>query len=579
MVIIKGQYELLGLLGKGGFGETFLARDLHLPSKPKRALKKLVYPDTDPEQYKVIEARFEREAVTLENLGRENHPQIPKLYAYFTHDHDYYLAQEFIEGETVQKQVEDAGPFDEQKVRGILIRLLDVLEFIHSRGIIHRDIHPKNVILTKRGGQSLPVLIDFGAVREVASQTLDADGNPVSSTIIFRHEEYTSPEQIMGRATYASDLFSLAKTAVFMLTGQNPSRLTAKKGLRAYAPEVSDGLEGIIDKAIEYSLKVRYRNAGEMLEALQAAASDKEKRPPAPPPPVAQPSSVLPDGHSYLERGPQPGCHVLLREADGQAVLLLEKRDSLNRTILIDKYLVTCSQFATFLNDDGIKERTRIGEEGSVRIISSKGGNLIACDARTYWEDKRVGGTAWGLTYDSGRWKPLLSSERLPVTLVTTHGACMYAAWARGLGVDNVDVSVGLPNEADWEVAAFWDFEAGRKRQFPWGDEWDIFKLNSLCYWARRELFSQDHTYKKWLGKATPTPVGDFTQGASPSGMMDALGNVWEWTAERDHSGRFMIKGGAYLCVRTNFESSSPIYRQPGSLAQMIGFRCGWVLA
>jgi formylglycine-generating enzyme required for sulfatase activity len=145
--------------------------------------------------------------------------------------------------------------------------------------------------------------------------------------------------------------------------------------------------------------------------------------------------------------------------------------------------------------------------------------------------------------------------------------------------VDNVGGGVGLPNEADWEVTAFWDFEAGRRRQFPWGDEWDILKLNSICYWAGRELFSQDHTYKKWLDKATPTPVDAFPQGASPSGMMDALGNVWEWTAERDLSGRFMIKGGAYLNVRTSFESSSPIYRQPGFLAPMIGFRCGCMLA
>ena len=154
--LLNNRYQVIEVLGAGGFGETFLAEDTYMPSRRRCVIKKLKTITGDPRTYDKIKQRFEREAATLEILG-EGSDQIPKLYAYFSEQGLFYLIQEWIQGQTLTQAIETKGALPEAQVRGILLSLLPVLDYVHSQNIIHRDIKPDNVILS--ASNSKPVLI------------------------------------------------------------------------------------------------------------------------------------------------------------------------------------------------------------------------------------------------------------------------------------------------------------------------------------------------------------------------------------------------------------------------------------
>jgi serine/threonine-protein kinase len=131
--------------------------------------------------YQLIQKRFEREAVTLELLGACC-DQIPKLYAYFSERGQFYIVQELIHGQTLTDRIEATGYLDEIAVTQVIVSLLSVLDYVHSFGIIHRDIKPDNIIIRSADGK--PVLIDFGAVKETIRLAANTPGHPTSSLII-----------------------------------------------------------------------------------------------------------------------------------------------------------------------------------------------------------------------------------------------------------------------------------------------------------------------------------------------------------------------------------------------------------
>ncbi|MFN7338273.1 MAG: protein kinase domain-containing protein, partial [bacterium] len=164
--MLNNRYEILKTLGRGGFGETFLAIDTRMPSRRKCVIKQLKPDDTTNTAPTPgwFEERFQREAAILEELGRNNR-QIPELYEYFSEGENFFFVQEWIEGITLSQKHQQKGNLSEEQVEKILRELLPVLDYIHGRGIIHRDIKPDNIILRASDGK--PVLIDFGIVKEV----------------------------------------------------------------------------------------------------------------------------------------------------------------------------------------------------------------------------------------------------------------------------------------------------------------------------------------------------------------------------------------------------------------------------
>ncbi|MEH2417731.1 protein kinase domain-containing protein [Nostoc sp.] len=275
ITLLNNRYQVIQVIGAGGFGETFLAEDVHMPSRRRCVIKQLKpITNNDPQTYQIIQQRFEREAATLEYLG-ESSQQIPKLYAYFSENGQFYLVQEWIHGQTLTKIVEAKGFESETAVRQILLSLLPVLDYVHSKGIIHRDIKPENIILRSVDGK--PVLIDFGAVKETIRSVVNSPGYPTRSLVIGT-PGYMPSEQAVGRPVYSTDIYSLGLTAIYLLTGKHPQELqtdlkTGEILWQQHAPNVSSQLAGVLNQAIKPHAGDRYSTASKMLHALQSASN------------------------------------------------------------------------------------------------------------------------------------------------------------------------------------------------------------------------------------------------------------------------------------------------------------------
>ncbi|TAE61776.1 MAG: serine/threonine protein kinase [Nostocales cyanobacterium] len=269
--LLNNRYQVIQVLGSGGFGETSLAEDIHLPSRRRFVIKELKPINNDPQTSTLIQQRFEREAAILENLG-ETSDQIPKLYAYFPENGKFYLVQEWIQGQTLSSIIEAKGKISEPVVREILISLLSVLDYVHSKGIIHRDIKPDNIIL--RSQDRKPVLIDFGAVKETIRTVINPSGSPVQS-IVIGTPGYMPSEQAIGRPVYATDIYSLGLTAIYLLTGKHPQELethpqTGQILWQQYAAGISPEMVQILTQAIEPRPGDRHTTASKMLNALKS---------------------------------------------------------------------------------------------------------------------------------------------------------------------------------------------------------------------------------------------------------------------------------------------------------------------
>lgn len=271
-VTLNNRYQIYQKLSEGGFGITFLAKDIQTPSHKICVIKRLKPLNHDPRIYKLVRERFEKEAQVLERLG-DSHPQIPRLYAYFEEAGDLYLVQEWISGLTLHEKLTQNGIFTETQVKKILSSVVVILKNIHKEGIIHRDIKPENIIL--RTSEEQPVLIDFGAVKEIiAANQVNGSGN-LKTSIIIGTPGFMPTEQSLGRPLFCSDLYSLGLTAIYLLTGKSPEDLeidpeTGEIIWRGHCPQLSPGFAAVLDKAIARDSRDRYLNASAMLEALMA---------------------------------------------------------------------------------------------------------------------------------------------------------------------------------------------------------------------------------------------------------------------------------------------------------------------
>lgn len=272
--LLNDRYQVIRTLGAGGFGETYLAEDTYMPSKRPCVVKQLRPIHNNPQIYQLVQERFQREAAILEELGGAN-DQIPALYAYFSSGGQFYLVQEWVEGDTLTGKVQKQGLFSEGAVQELFMNLLPVLDYVHSKHIVHRDIKPDNIIVRHRDGK--PVLIDFGAVRESMGTVVNSQGNPTSS-IVIGTPGYMPSEQAAGRPVFSSDLYSLGMTVIYLLTGKQAQQLetdsqTGEIVWRLYASHISPIMARVIDRAIAYHPRDRYPTARAMLDTLQSIAN------------------------------------------------------------------------------------------------------------------------------------------------------------------------------------------------------------------------------------------------------------------------------------------------------------------
>jgi serine/threonine-protein kinase len=293
--ILGDRYRIVRELGHGGFGRTYLAEDLNRFNEPC-VLKEFAPQVQGTYALQKAEELFEREAGVLYKL---QHPQIPKFRELFRvkqgNKGRLFLVQDFVEGQTYHALLDarrrQGLRFNETEATQLMLQILPVLEYIHSLGVIHRDISTDNLIW--RSTDRLPVLIDFGGVKQVAATVASqfiasqgAGGMPAMATRLGK-VGYAPHEQMQGGIVFPhSDLYALAVTVLVLLTGKEPQQLIDPHTLAwNWRREVnlSPRLGSVLDKMLQPRPSDRFASAVQVLQALTAA-----------PPPVAYPPTQPP---------------------------------------------------------------------------------------------------------------------------------------------------------------------------------------------------------------------------------------------------------------------------------------------
>jgi serine/threonine-protein kinase len=268
-LLLQGRYRAIQILGQGGFGATFLAHDEELPGHPPCVIKQLRPAASSPNVLHMARELFKREAKTLGKIG--NHPQVPRLLDYFEANQEFYLVQEYISGSTLQQEVKGSGPFSEAGVKQFLSEVLPMIQYIHSQEVIHRDIKPANLI--RRTEDKKLVLIDFGAVKDkIDPVKASASEQTALTSYAIGTPGYAPPEQMAMRPVYASDLYALGVTCVYLLAGKSPKDMdydpaTGEMLWRDHV-HVSDHFASVLEKMLEVSVRHRFQSANDVLRAL-----------------------------------------------------------------------------------------------------------------------------------------------------------------------------------------------------------------------------------------------------------------------------------------------------------------------
>lgn len=295
---LEKRYRIVRELGYGGFGRTYLAEDLNRYNE-YCVLKEFAPQVQSSYEVQKAEELFKREAGVLYKL---QHPQIPRFRELLRLNvggrEALFLAQDYVDGETyadvlISRQ-QRGQRFSEAEVTQLLLQILPVLQYIHSLGVVHRDISPENLI--QRRSDNLPVLIDFGAVKQAATTVISQSTGRQIMTLLGK-EGFAPQEQIQqGQAFPCTDLYTLAVTILVLLTGKDPKALydTSKMAWR-WRQEVSVNptLGNVLDKMLAHRPRDRYQSAKEVLQILESANLNLS------PSPVAHPAPT-PAVHSQL---------------------------------------------------------------------------------------------------------------------------------------------------------------------------------------------------------------------------------------------------------------------------------------
>ncbi|MBD2206922.1 serine/threonine protein kinase [Calothrix sp. FACHB-1219] len=295
--ILQNRYRIIQILGQGGFARTYLVEDQRRFNE-LCAIKELTPTTVGTSMWEKTQELFQREAAILYQI---EHPQVPKFRERFEQDQRLFLVEDYVAGKTYRNILSERQALGQNLTENevlLLIRsLLPVLEHIHSRGIIHRDISPENIIL--RESDSKPVLIDFGVVKELATRLQSPDSTaPVTSVGKLG---YSPSEQMQaGQAYPNSDLYALAVTAIVLLTGREPRDLFDENQLSwnwQQFVRVNPQFAEVINRMLNYRPSDRYQNATDVIAALQA---------------INRPTTPIPNNTSNIQtvavggRQPQP---------------------------------------------------------------------------------------------------------------------------------------------------------------------------------------------------------------------------------------------------------------------------------
>ncbi|CDM96988.1 bifunctional serine/threonine-protein kinase/formylglycine-generating enzyme family protein [Limnospira indica] len=507
------RYYAKSILGQGGFGRTFLAVDDFKPSKPPCVIKQFLPQAQGTATLEKAAQLFDQEAQRLELLGK--HSQIPELLAYFTADNRQYLIQEFIEGDTLQQELDNQGAFTENQIISLLKDLLPVLYFVHKHKVIHRDIKPENII--RRASDNKLVLVDFGAAKQVHSTSMSVTGTVIGSA------EYCAPEQAMGKPQYGSDLYSLGVTCLYLLTQVSPSDLydplESQWVWREHlnGNQVSDKLGKILERLVETVFKKRYQSVAEVWEDLRRYYGKS--------PNPTSPQTVIPE---TVKQTPNTTGKPVTQKFEFDIVTVNSKGREINRRrgqaeciiedlgngVTLEMVLIPGGTFTMGAPSGEAGSSYAERPQHRVTIKPFLMGKYPVTQAQ--WRQvASFPKLQRDLSLDPSRFKGL----NLPVEQVSWYNV---VEWCARLS-KRIGKPYRLPSEAEWEYAA----RAGTTSPFHVGDTLttDLANYDGNCTYS---------SGPKGAYRQQTTPVGQF-QHANAFGLYDIHGNVWEWCADPWH--------------------------------------------
>lgn len=256
--VIINKYEILKLIGRGGMSKVYLAMDIRL--NKQWAVKEIEKKAYDKNNEVVIQSAI-AEANMIKKL---DHPSLPRIVDIIDNGNVIYVVMDYIEGEALSKVVDEYGAQPQDIVIEWAMQLCDVLDYLHTRTppIIYRDMKPGNIMLKPDGNIKL---IDFGIAREYKEKNL-------ADTVSLGTRGYAAPEQFggKGQTDARTDIYCLGVTLYHLITGQNPSEPPYEiYPIRHWNPQLSAGLEAIIQKCIQLNPEDRYQSCAELMYALQ----------------------------------------------------------------------------------------------------------------------------------------------------------------------------------------------------------------------------------------------------------------------------------------------------------------------
>ena len=253
--VIDGKYEILKEIGRGGMSVVYLAMDKRLN---KQWAVKEIRKKGNGKNDEIVVNSLLAEANMMKKL---DHPALPRIVDIIDNGITIYVVMDYIEGESLDKILKEYGAQPEEMVIGWAMQLCDALSYLHSQNppIIYRDMKPANVMLKPEGNIKI---IDFGIAREYKEQNL-------ADTTVLGTKGYAPPEQYSGQTDPRSDIFALGMTMHHLLTGIDPRNGEAYASVRQWNPELSEGIEIIIDRCVEPAPENRYQSCTDLLYDLE----------------------------------------------------------------------------------------------------------------------------------------------------------------------------------------------------------------------------------------------------------------------------------------------------------------------